>query len=209
MKILYLLFFLFVSFAANAQNPEYLKTEPNSIEGNLLNDTKAIAILLMSTSKKEKSNVIKEIKDNPNSFSPPVLYNLSSVLFGERKYNEACYWFYVAQLRARYDVNRSADKRVSAADWNQPIGLVINQYALEHLDTLKKIIPKVIEFVSANEETYEQRWINVIATNYVSHKDSNNDNLSVDRSEWPAIKKSTIDIYYSDFKEQMEKLNKK
>jgi hypothetical protein len=133
---------------------------------------------------------------------------MAMVLFGQEKYSDACFWFYVAQLRSRYDVNRSIDKTVSAANWNGPIGMSINEYAFKHLDTLEKIVPRVIAYVTANDELYDQRWINVL-TAPDKVKDEDIDKLSVDKALWPGIKKETIDSYYADFKEVVNKTRQK
>ena len=84
----------------------------------------------------------------------------------------------------------------------------INQYAFEHLDTLEKVVPQVVAYVTANDELYDQRWINVL-TAHDKVKDEDIDKLSVDKSLWPGIKKETIDSYYADFKEVVNKARQK
>ncbi|WP_431199659.1 hypothetical protein ACQ86K_01410 [Mucilaginibacter sp. P19] len=55
---------------------------------------------------------------------------------------------------------------------------------------------------------YDQRWINVL-TARDKVKDEDIDKLSVDKSLWPVIKKETIDSYYADFKEVVNKARQK
>ncbi len=147
MKYFFLLIFITITCIVRGQDLSTLKAGASKAEQVILNDTdfKAMVTFYGSGSKKTKNKLIADIKANPNIYIPPVLFNMSMFLLIDKKYGEACFWFYAAQLRARYDVNRSVDKTVSAADWNGPIGMAINQYAFEHLDTLEKMIPKVID----------------------------------------------------------------
>lgn len=210
MKYLLLCIFIATSFIVKAQDLASLKEGQSKAERIILNDRDAKAMMTFynSGSKKEKDKLITSIEANANTYIPPVLFTMAMVLMTEEKYSDACFWFYVAQLRSRYDVNRSVDKTVSAADWNGPIGLSINEYAFGHLDTLDKVVPKVIDYVTANNELYDQRWINVL-TKRDQIKDDDIDKLSVDKNLWPAIKKATVDSYYADFKEVMIKKRQK
>ena len=171
-----------------------------------------IAILLSDSNNIARSKLVDSIELNANHFAPPVLYLLSNVLFLQQKYSEAMYWYYVAQLRARYDVNRCTDKTASASDYNEKFGLVINDYAFKHLDSLEKIIPRVIAYVRSSDELYDQRWINLDGMNAMEESLGDkpvNKPLSVDKRKWAAIKKKTIDSYYSDFKEALASYRKK
>jgi len=178
---------------------------------NLDHDSKTVTLLL-DEQNKDKSVLIHTVEMNANHYTPPVLYVLSNVLFAEQRYNEAIYWFYIAQLRARYDVNRCADKTANASDYNETYGPVINKYAFTHLDSLEKMIPLVIAFVRANGEQYDQRWINLSGMDAMSASldgKAGHKSLSVDLSKWPAIKTKTVDTFYSDFKEAIANLKKK
>jgi hypothetical protein len=163
-----------------------------------------------------KHHLVDSIEHNANYYAPPVLYYLSHFLFLSNKMNEAIYWFYVAQLRARYDVNRCTDKTATATAYNSNFGPDINQYAFTHIDSLEKIIPKVVDYVRSNEEHYDQRWINLTGMQAMITSLGDNANngkdekkLSFDKSEWPAIKEKTINDYYGDFKTAMANLKKK
>jgi hypothetical protein len=204
MKYLFLFIFITTSFIAEAQDLTALKAGQSKAERVILNDEdiKAMMALYDPGSNKTQKKIIASVQANANKHIPPVLFTIAMVLFEQEKYSDACFWFYVAQLRSRYDVNRSVDKTVSAANWNGPIGMSINEYAFKHLDTLEKVVPKVIAYVTANDELYDQRWINVLSKPG-QIKDDDIDKLSVDKNLWPGIKKETIDSYYSDFKEIM------
>lgn len=193
-------------FAQNVTNHQ-LELKGGYKEINLSNDIRAIQLLLDTDMNHSRSALIDSVEKNANSYTPPVLYALSNILFFQKKYKDACFWFYTAQLRARYDVNRCADKTANADAYNQNFGPIINDYALNHVDSLKTIMPNVIDFVKANEEQYDQRWINLTGMDAISASLDNKPTkkeLSVDKNKWPAIKKKTIDTYYSDFKDALD-----
>ncbi|MEO3402734.1 hypothetical protein AAFN85_02460 [Mucilaginibacter sp. CAU 1740] len=185
-----------------------LKANRSKAERIILNDNDFKAMMLFHEThltNKEKFKLVVAVQAEAEKYTPPVLYTMSMVLYMSKRYNDACFWFYVAQLRTQYDINRSVDKTVSAADLDGPIGRYINQYAYEHLDSLEMILPEVIDYVNDNDEEYDQRWINVFRPgNGIREEDV--DKLSVDKSQWPAIKKGTVDVYYTDFKEFIAKL---
>jgi len=212
-KIAVILFIILPAFITKAQTITNHIVEPKGVysEIDTKNDIRVMTSLL-DPQNSTKSKLIDSIIQSPNNYDPPVLYVLSNVFFTSGKYNDAIFWFYLAQLRARYDVNRCADKTASAAQYNQTFGLDINQYAFAHLDDLEKIIPKVIEFERSNEENYDQRWINLTGMNAMSSAladKADNKPLSKAKDEWPAIKKGTIADYEEGFKQALISLKKK
>ena len=156
--------------------------------------------------KKKKKLIIDNIRENPNDFNPPVLYALSRELFEQENKDEACYWFYLAQLRGRYDANLCMDNSAKQASMILTIeyGQDINKYALQDIDELEKTIAKVVNYVRENEENYDHRWINLHGMWAVqaglSDKEENRE-LSKPKEEWEAIKKKTVDNYYNSFME--------
>src|SRR5688572_5798969 len=74
------------------------------------------AIRSLSTgSQKEKETTINAVRATPENYAPPVFYALSSVLFDMGEKDDATFWFYVGQLRARFDANRCADSSARQA----------------------------------------------------------------------------------------------
>jgi len=215
MPLIFFSFLFLISLSAFAQNIINHEVEPKGVyaEINLSRDINTIQQLSDKTAL--NSALIASVEKDASNYTPPVLYVLSNILFSQKKYNEACFWFYVAQLRARYDVNRCLDKTANADAYNQNFGANINEYAFKHMDSLKVIVQKVVTYVKANDELYDQRWINLsgIDAMKASISDSPIDKqLSVDKNKWPAIKKKTIDDYYDDFKAATNKdiiVNKK
>ena len=151
--------------------------------------------------------LIDLVRKNPNTYTPPVLYSLSDALFKLNRRSEAAYWFYIAQLRARYDFNRCADKTANAAVYNQTYGPQINQYAFKNLDSLSIIVNKVVDFISKNNEAYDQRWINLESPNVavVYYGGTQPKELSLPKKQWASIKRETVKAYLKGFNEELRR----
>lgn len=150
--------------------------------------------------------LVDTILKHPNDYNPTVLFVLSKVLFDAGQKDEASFWFYVAQLRTRYDYNRCNDKTCAGttAQLTAMFGPDINQYAIPKLDFIEKTVEKVVEFVKNNNENYDQRWINLNGINVMKASLGNTDKepeMSKPQKDWPEIKRKTIETYYNDFKE--------
>ena len=155
----------------------------------------------------EQEQAAARILENPNSFSPPVLYSLSNYLFKKGEKYKAAFWFYTGQLRARYDANRCADKTAGQAVsvLNENFGYQINEYGFADLSNLEKIVGEVVEFVKNNKELYDNQWINLHGMGAFLNDDKP---LSKPESEWNAIKTQTIEDYYTGFKEAVESMKR-
>jgi hypothetical protein len=158
---------------------------------------------------------------NPNKYNPTVLYVVSLKLFEQEKKDDAVFWYYVAQLRARYDSNLCLDKsaKQAAGQLGSMFGKKINPYAFEDLVELEIIVNKAIAFVKENEEDYDHRWINLHGMSpmikSLAEKEGKSVNTSEDtaltkpREEWPAIKQETIKTYQASFMEALVELKKR
>ena len=175
-------------------------------EVNVTKDNAAIKFLAKHSFDENKP-LIDTILKHPNDYNPTVLYVLSRVLFNNEQKDEASFWFYVAQLRSRYDFNRCNDQSCSGtvAQLTAIFGPDINQYAIPQTDFLEKTIDRVVDFVQNNKENYDQRWINLdgMAVMQTSLGGKNTPEMSKPEKDWPAIKSETIKTYYSDFKEYL------
>ena len=165
--------------------------------------------ILNGKNKKLKQQTVDSILKIPNFYNPPIIYALSRELFNQDKKDDAMYWFYVAQLRARYDANlckdNSAKQAVSVL--NGEYGPDINKYAFQDIDKLEKTVTKVVDFVRTNEEDYDHRWINLHGMDAVlSGMDDNTQKkeLSQPKDKWTEIKKKTLDDYYNGFIEYVK-----
>ena len=71
--------------------------------------------LLGNKNKKKKQAAIDSVLANPNSFNPTVTYLLSNIVLEQDKKNEAMFWFYLSQVRARVDANICKDNTAKQA----------------------------------------------------------------------------------------------
>lgn len=158
----------------------------------------------------QKQQTVDLILRNPNFYNPPVIYALSRELFSQDKKSEATYWFYIAQLRARYDANLCMDNTAKQAVsiLNEAYGSGINQFAFKDIEELAKTVTKVVDFVRTNEENYDHRWINLHGMDAILASmdgKSENKKLSQPKDQWTKIKNKTIDDYYNGFIEYVIK----
>ena len=159
-----------------------------------------------------RDNAIATIIRNPELYNPTVFYKLSENLFQQGKKEDALFWFYAGQLRARYDANRCADEtaRSAVSVLNENYGPSINKYAFENLDKFEKIIANVIEFDKNTKHLYDQRWINLHGMGVMI--DDLGDNKGAKRiqslpsEEWAGIAEKTRNEYFDGFKETMKEI---
>ncbi len=121
-----------------------------------------VAILKGGESDRQ-AKCIAQIRQAPQNYAPPVLFVLSYVLFQQGEKDEASFWFYAGQLRARFDANRCTDETATQinAIANNFFGKAINKYTFQDLENLKQIVLKVVDWDRKTPHNYEHRWINL------------------------------------------------
>ncbi len=205
--ILLLAITLGLTTLSNAQTKEI---KPTGVfkEIDIARHNEAIAIL-KGNNKQLKQQTVDSILNNPHYFNPTVLYVLSRELFNQGQKEDAMFWFYVAQLRARYDANlcmENSAKQIVAV-LNGEYGPDINKYAFKDIEKLEKTVIKVVAFVRENEENYDHRWVNLHGMDAMISGMGNsteNKELSQPKDKWTAIKKETVDEYYNGFIEYVK-----
>ena len=211
-KIFYLLLITVYSLTyVNAQNKQI---EPKGIykEIEVKSQNKVIEIF-NGENKTLKQQTVDVIVKNPNNYNPPVIYALSKELYDNNQKDEATFWFYVAQLRARYDANLCLDNsaKQGVSILNNAYGPNINKYAFQNIEYLEKTVKKVVDFVKENNENYDHRWLNLHGMDAVLASmdgKTKKKELSKPKSEWPTIKQKTIDDYYNGFSEYLKSMKK-
>lgn len=98
----------------NAQTTTEIKPQGIYKEIDVERHNKAIEIFSGNDQALIQQKIDSTLK-NPNFYNPPVLYALSKALYNQDKKDEAAFWFYVAQLRARYDANLCIDNTAKDA----------------------------------------------------------------------------------------------
>ncbi len=208
------LFFVFTLFIVCLNT--YCQTEKIKAKGEYaaIDGQDDITHLLKSENTETVNQTIDSILVNPNRYNPIVMYTLSSVLFEKKRKDEAAFWYYVAQLRARYDTNLCLDESAKqlAGYMGMMFGQEINPYAFEDLKKLETTVNKVVAFVKDNEEAYDHRWINLHGMEAMKKSlDEKTEDIEMTKpkSEWTAIKQETITDYYNGFKEALVELKKR
>ncbi|WP_344960192.1 hypothetical protein [Zobellella aerophila] len=104
---------------------------------------------------------INTVLQQPNDYAPPVLYLVSAIMFDNDYQDQAVFWFYTAQLRARSDANKAMDKTTHNAinQLNQQFGRRIIPYATSNPDRLAAIVNQSLEWDSKQSRNYDPRWI--------------------------------------------------
>jgi hypothetical protein len=195
-------------FTLTLLNLTYVNSQTNQIEPNStykeIDSQNNIVELLNNEKENVRIETVNNILSNPNNYNPPVLYALSKELFEENKKDEAMYWFYIAQLRARYDSNLCLDAsaKQGVGILNGTYGPNINEYAFNDVDKLELTVNKVVDFVKKNEENYDHRWLNLHGMGAIINsmdKTAETPEMIEPKDKWTAIKKKTIDDYYNGF----------
>lgn len=185
------------------------KREFAPIDIRLANDT--IEVLAKGDAEK-RLRTIQQIKDHPENFAPPVFYVLSNVLFQLGNKDDAAFWFYAGQLRARFDANRCTDisAREAVDVLNQQFGPPINQYTFQDISKLEVLIPRVVEWDRRTPHQYDNRWINLHGMDVVMYgmdaKPETSRTLSAPREEWEEIAEKTREDYLNGFKEAIAQI---
>ena len=151
------------------------------------------------------------IKAAPERYAPPVFYALSHVLFDRGDRDDAAFWFYAGQLRARFDANRCADvsARQAVAGLNQTYGKPINQYTFKNIPKLEALIPRVVDWDRKTPHRYDHRWINLHGMGAMisgTGSPMQPPSLSLPADQWAPIAEKTRADYLEGFRQAMAQM---
>lgn len=170
---------------------------------------------LQSASQGERDQAVREVLDNPQSVIPPVLCQLSAVLFERGEKDEVAFWFQAGRLRARYDANRCADisAREAVGVLNQRYGPTVNKYLFQDDERLKRTVYRAAEWEEKTPHDYDHRWINLHGLHAIqSGLDPNGKSakapLSLPEDQWPRIAQETRDNYLKGLDQALETIAK-
>jgi hypothetical protein len=152
------------------------------------------------------ATAIEGVISSPGSYSPPVLYALSSALFESGKKDEAAFWFYAGQLRARSDANKSLDPsaKQAVAVLNQKYGERINRHAFGVIENLRITVEQVIAWDEKTERKYDPRWIALHGMDAYTESTIR----FVPQQDWEKIDAKTREEYLQGFRQAMEMLKR-
>lgn len=160
----------------------------------------------------QKDDEIAQIEAAPDRYAPFVFYAMSEVLFQNGNKDDAAFWFYAGQLRARFDANRCADvsARSAVSVLNQRYGTPINQYAFGNPAMLEKLIPRVVDWDRKTPHNYDPRWINLHGMNAMiaglGNTPAATEPLSLPSNQWDAIAEKTRSDYLNGFHAALKQL---
>lgn len=169
--------------------------------------------VLVGTDDQARLDKLTEITNHSDQYAPPVFYLISHILFQNDQKDSALFWFYAGQLRGRFDANRCTDKTAVQAITvlNQRYGAMINPYAFQDTEKLKRIIDKVIEWDTHTPHNYDHRWINLsgmdaIQASLAALENSNEPQkpLSLPEDQWPHIHKQTQEEYLQGLNQALQ-----
>lgn len=202
--------FLLIPFQANAENASVAPAnEYARIDTHLATETMRT---LSQGSASERLAAIAKVRGNPEKYAPPVFYQLSRVLFESGERDEATFWFYAGQLRARFDANRCADPsaRQAVSVLNMEFGAPINQHAFADIVKLEALITKVVEWDRNTPHDYDHRWINLhgmaAMMSALGEQNADTPALSLPEDSWVKIAEKTRTDYLAGFQEAMKRM---
>ncbi len=138
----------------------------------------------------------------PQSCAPPVLAATAAVLFARGERDEAAFWFYAAQLRARFDAERCADPTAGAAVavLTQTYGPEINRHAFADPARLRATVERVVEWDRATPHDYDHRWIDLHSMGAFTGAAP----TSLPAAEWAAVAERTREEYLRGLEEVLD-----
>lgn len=156
---------------------------------------------------KRDTAAMGRVTQNPGAYNPAVLYALADALFRSGRKDDALYWFYLGQLRARSDANKALDisARQAVSVLNQRYGPQINQYSFKDTARLRMTVSKVLAADQSIPRNYDARWI---ALHGLDAFGSGKVKFAP-RNQWKAINASTRQKYGKDFKSAMKYMEKR
>ena len=158
--------------AASTQSSQESKTDaakaaPEKIvpKGEFADIDVAKSQQAMEAIQQGKGETVNTIMQAPNDYTPEVLYLVSAIMFQNKYQDEAVFWFYTAELRARSDANKSGDKTAHTVvnQLNQFFGANIVPYSLSNPERLKAVIDQVLKSDAEQKRNYDPRWIALLS----------------------------------------------
>jgi hypothetical protein len=152
----------------------------------------------------DPARAVAAVLATPQRYAPPVLAAAAAELFAAGRRDEAAFWFYAAQLRARFDANRAADPTAGAAVevLSQHYGPRINRHAFSDPAGLWALVERVVAWDRATPHDYDHRWINLHGMGVFTGATV----LSRPAAQWPAIAEETREEYLRGLEEALRDL---
>ena len=169
---------------------------------------------LGGTDTRARQKEIDAVLAHPDTFAPPVLYALSEALFQTGKKDDAAFWFYAGQLRARFDANRTTDEtaREGVGLLNDRYGPAINKYTFTDIPKLEALIPRVIAWDRKTPHNYDGRWLAPHGMGSFTSDGTKGGKpapLLFPKDQWDKIAEDTRKQYLAGFHDALAEMKKK
>lgn len=150
-------------------------------------------------------DAVAQVLESPDRYNPAVLYALAATLFRNDRPQEAAFWFYSGQIKARSDANKALDRSAHAAvsALNERFGSDINRWAFEDLERLRALVEAAVEADRVEERNYDPRWI---ALHGMDAFDAETLDF-VDATHWAGIDEATRNDYLANFNRMMDSMS--
>ena len=180
---------------------QLIKTKPKG-EFEIIETSQSIKIIKLIRA--NDTEAINNVLTSPSEYAPPVLFSISGALFDSGKKNEAMFWYYAAQLRARSDANKSYDisSRQAVNILSKHDGVKINKFAFSDIENLKKIVETVVAWDKKTGRNYDPRWIALHGMDTFTESKIR----FAPKSQWNKINRNTREQYLKDFYQALELL---
>jgi len=141
----------------------------------------------------------------PERFAPPVLFALSEVLLDQGRPGDAAFWFYAAQVRARFDANRCTDPTAGSAvgALTERFGRPIDRFAFTDPERLRRTVTRAVWWDRRTPHRYDHRWIALHGTGAFTGAAGP---LSPPRREWGPIARRTRAEYLTGLRTALRSL---
>lgn len=143
---------------------------------------------------------------DPNQVTPPVLFALAWVYNQKGDTDNALFWLYTAQLRARSDANKCLDTSTQAAvtKLTAQFGQEISAYGLSHPDQMEWAMRRVLQWDKRTVRHYNPRWVALMGDEAKERQDY----AFLPMDKWSAIDQMTHRDFARGFAQMMVKMRR-
>jgi hypothetical protein len=130
-----------------------------------------LILLLTACNRKPASptdQTIEQLKSGIENKDPATYYLLASKLFKQGDKDEAAFWFYLGQLRFRFELAANPKQDPSGGPalfgaLSEEVGRPLNEYAFADIPKLARTIDKVLEWDASHDNGYTPKQPNQAA----------------------------------------------